>query len=100
VVTFLVLVGMSAGWFFLLVRPQKEEMAKVEAVYTERKSKADGLKRALEAERQAKDKLEYLKGQTFFFRGSDENRTVSGLYRRLYFGDITGDTKINERERQ
>ena len=100
IVTFLILVVMCASWFFLLVRPQKEEIAKVEAEYTERKTKADGLQKALEAERQAKDKLEYLKGQVFFFRGSDENRRVNGLYRRLYFGDIDGTTKLHEREQQ
>lgn len=100
IATFLILVVMCASWFFLLVRPQKEEMAKVEAEYTERKNKADDLQKALEAERQAKDKLEYLKGQTFFFRGSDENRRVNGLYRRLYFGDIEGTTKMHEREQQ
>jgi hypothetical protein len=100
VVTFLVMVGMSAGWFFLLVSPQNEEYAAVEGKYTERKQVADKLKTALEQERQAKDKLEYLKGQAFFFRGSDENRAVNGLYRRLYFGEIDGDTPINERARQ
>lgn len=99
VVTFLVLVGISAGWFFLLVRPQREEMAKVETEYTARKAKADGLKKAMEQERQAKDKLEYLKGQMFFFRGSDESRAVNGLYRRLYFGDIEGTSPLNERDR-
>lgn len=100
IVTFLVMVGMSAGWFFLLVSPQNEEYAAVQGKYTERKGVADGLKKALEDERQAKDKLEYLKGQAFFFRGSDENRSVNGLYRRLYFGDIDGTSKINERERE
>lgn len=100
IVTFLILVVMCASWFFLLVRPQKEEIAKVQTEYDARKAVASRLQSALEAERQAKDKLEYLKGQTFFFRGSDVNRNVNGLYRRLYFGDIEGTTKINERERQ
>ncbi len=100
VVTFFVMVGMVAGWFFLLVSPQNEEYASVELKYTERKGVADKLKSALEQERQAKDKLEYLKGQAFFFRGSDESRSVGGLYRRLYFGDMEGTTKISERERE
>jgi len=100
VVTFLVMVGMSAGWFFLLVSPQNEKYASVQSEYEKRKGIADKLKTALEQERQAKDKLEYLKGQAFFFRGSDENRSVNGLYRRLYFGDIDGTTPIHERARQ
>lgn len=99
-VTFLLLVAMSAVWFFLLVRPQREEIAKVEEEYSKRKAKADSLKSALEQERQAKDRLAYLKGQSFFFRGSEENPAVRGLYRRLYFGDINGNNPIQERNRQ
>lgn len=100
VVTFLVLIGMSAGWFFVLVRPQREEIARVQTEYDERKAKADSLPTALEKERQSKDKLEYLKGQLFFFRGSDESRSVNGLYRRLYIGDIEGTSPLNQRDRQ
>jgi len=95
VVTFLVLVGMSAGWFFVLVRPQKEEIAKVEQDYTGLKAKAGELKKNLDDERKAKDKLEYLQGQLAFFRGSEVSEGTQGLYRRLYFGAIDGTSAIN-----
>src|SRR5690606_35211641 len=94
------LIGMSAAWYFLLVRPQREQIASVQTEYDARKAKADSLQAALNKERQAKDKLEYLKGQLFLFRGSDDNRAVNGLYRRLYIGDIQGETPLNQRDRQ
>ena len=100
VVTFLALIGMSAGWFFVLVRPQKEEIAKVDTEYTALKDKAGKLKVAQEDERKAKDKLDYLQGQLAFFRGSDVSEGTQGLYRRLYFGAIDGDKAINIAARQ
>lgn len=100
VVTFLALIGMSAGWFFVLVRPQKEEIAKADTEYTTLKGKAGKLKGALDEERKAKDKLEYLKGQLTFFRGSEVSEGTGGLYRRLYFGAIDGTTELNTAARQ
>ena len=100
VVTFLALIGMSAGWFFVLVRPQKEEIATVTTTYQQLQTKASKLKVAQENERKAKDKLEYLNGQLAFFRGSDVSESTQGLYRRLYFGAIDGDKEINIAARQ
>lgn len=92
VVTFLVLIGMSAGWFFVLVRPQREEIARTETQYEELKTKASGLDKALKDKQVAEDRLNYLKGQLVLFRGGETNRAAQGLYRRLYFGDVAGDS--------
>jgi len=100
VLTFLILVGMSAGWFFVLVRPQKEEIAKVDTEYNNLKAKAAKLSGSLEEEQKAKDKLQYLEGQLNFFRGSMTSETTPGLYRRLYFGEIDGTTPLNIAARQ
>lgn len=100
VVTFLVLVGMSAGWFFVMVRPQKEQITEVEKQYDALVAKASKLEVALENEQKAEDKLEYLQGQLNFFRGSKENERVQGLYRRLYFGEIDGTSPKNVADRQ
>ena len=99
VVTFLVLIGMSAGWFFVLVRPQREEIAKTETQYEELKQKAGTLDANLKAKQVAEDKLNYLKGQLVFFRGGETDRLAQGLYRRLYFGEIEGDTPANKAAR-
>ena len=99
VVTFLVLIGMSAGWFFVLVRPQREEIARTETQYEDLKSKAGGLDKALKDKQQAEDRLDYLKGQLVLFRGGETNRTTQGLYRRLYFGEIDGDKPANKAAR-
>ncbi len=100
VVTFLVLIGMSAAWFFVLVRPQREKAATLTTEYDALKQKADTLKKSQEDQRLAEDKLSYLEGQLFLFRGSNDNAAVNGLYRRLYFGDIQGDSPVNQRDRQ
>jgi hypothetical protein len=88
VATFLVLIGMSAGWFFVLVRPQREEIAKTETQYNDLKTKAGTLDSALKAKQQAEDRVNYLKGQLAFFRGGEDDRLDKGLYRRLYFGEV------------
>jgi hypothetical protein len=100
VVTFLVLIGMSAAWFFVLVRPQREKSAALTTEYEDLQKKANTLKKNQEDQRLAEDKLSYLEGQLFLFRGSNENAAVNGLYRRLYFGDIQGDSPVNQRDRQ
>lgn len=100
VVTFLVLIGMSAAWFFVLVRPQREKAATLTTEYEDLQKKADTLKKSQEEQRLAEDKLSYLEGQLFLFRGSNESAAVNGLYRRLYFGDIQGDSPVNQRDRQ
>jgi hypothetical protein len=100
VVTFLVLIGMSAAWFFVLVRPQREKSAALATEYETLQATAKTLQAKQEEQRIAEDKLAYLEGQLFLFRGSDENPSVNGLYRRLYFGDIQGDSPVNQRDRQ
>ena len=100
VLTFLLLIGMGAGWFFVLVRPQKEEIAKTDKEYSALKVDAAKLKGAMEDERKAKDKLEYLEGQLNFFRGSSTTERINGLYRRLYFGEIDGGSELNIAARQ
>lgn len=99
-VTFVVLVAMSAGWYAVLVRPQKDEIAKAITEYQALSAKASKLEVALENEQKAEDKLEYLQGQLNFFRGSKENERVQGLYRRLYFGEIDGTSPKNVADRQ
>ncbi len=93
-VTVFLLLAMCAGWFFALVRPQRELLTKAEADYKTRKAVADRLEGALSDLKKTEDRREYLKGQLAFFRQR---------YRNLYFGDIgTGeatDTLLQKKAR-
>lgn len=100
VVTFVAIVGMCAGWFFVLVRPQREEIAKVDTQYQDFSAKAGQLKAAYGKQREAEDRLDYLTGEMAFFRGSDENRAMGGLYRRLYFYDPQAGTDVEKKAAQ
>lgn len=99
VVTFLVLVGMSAGWFFALVRPQREQIAQVGKEYDEFALSAGKLDTNLKEKQKAEDQLKYLTGQLEFFRGGQTNRDAIGLYRRMYFGEIEGGGDVNKAAR-
>lgn len=93
-VTVFLLLAMTAGWFFALVRPQKELIVKTEASYTARKGVADRLEGALSDLKKTEDRKEYLNGQLAFFRQR---------YRSLPFGDIGSgeatDTLVQKKER-
>ena len=80
-VTFLLIVIMILAWFYLLVKPQKELIAKTEQTYQARKAVADRLPTALTEQVKAEQRVEYLKGQVSFFQQR---------YRNLYF-DPMGD---------
>jgi hypothetical protein len=99
VVTFFVLVGMSAGWFFALVRPQREQIALVESDYQKLADQAKTLGTSLREKQKAEDQLKYLQGQLQFFRGGETSRNAIGLYRRLYFGEIEGGSDVNKAAR-
>lgn len=102
VLTFLGIIGMCAGWFFVLVRPQREQIASVDIEYQKFKATAETLDTAQKDRQKAEDNLQYLKGQIQLFRGSDSDPSpaAAGIYRRLYFGayDST-DAKIKDVER-
>jgi len=85
--TVLLLIGMVLGWFFVLVRPQKEAIAEVQGNYEKRKSVADGLQGALDAQQKADDKKRYVDAQLAFFRGNAETGW-QGRYRAFRYGDI------------
>ena len=80
----------------LLVRPQKEELTKTQAHYEARKALADGLKKALAAQRKSEDELGYAKDQMQFLTGTAQRR---GRFRSLYFGEINGESDANKAAR-
>lgn len=88
--TVLTLVGMVLGWFFVLVRPQKEQIADVQSKYETRKTIAGKLTSNLEAKQKAEDRQRYVNAQLAFFRGSAETKWL-GRYRSFRFEDIGTD---------
>lgn len=88
--TVLILIGMVLGWFFVLVRPQKEKIAEVQGNYEKRKSVAEGLKNALDNQQKAEDKQRYVDAQLAFFRGNADTKW-QGRYRTFRFDDIGTD---------
>jgi hypothetical protein len=81
-VTFLLLAGMIAAWFFALIKPLKERTAKTQQEYEARRAVAETLPAKLAAQKQAEDRRVYLEGQLAYFRLR---------YRNLQFGDIGTD---------
>lgn len=79
-----------------LVRPQKEQLTKTQATYESRKQLADGLKKALAAQRKSEDELTYAKDQMQFLTGTAQRK---GRFRSLYFGDINGSSDANQAAR-
>jgi hypothetical protein len=94
--TFLLLLIITVAWFLALVRPQKEQLTKVQANYDARKQLADGLSKDLAAQRKSEDELAYNQGQMQFLTGT---ATRKGRFRSLYFGDINGDSDTNKAAR-
>ena len=76
VVTAVLLIGMSVGWYVALIRPQKEAILTAETKYKDRKAVADQLPTALSDQAKAEQNLRYAKGQLMFLRSR---------YRSLYF---------------
>jgi hypothetical protein len=95
-VTFLLLLLITVAWFMLLVRPQKENLTKTQATYTSLKQSADGLGKALAAQRKSEDELAYAKEQMEFLTGTAARK---GRFRSLYFGDINGNSEANQAAR-
>lgn len=75
-------IGGVAGWYFGVLKPQKEELAKVAVAYQTRLATANRLDQAQKDQKKAEDRLAYLNGQLGFLRQR---------YRNLYFGDIGAD---------
>lgn len=94
--TFLLLLIITVAWFMALVRPQKEELTKTQATYDARKQLADGLQKALAAQRKSEDELIYAQEQMQFLSGTAQRK---GRFRSLYFGDINGDSDANKAAR-
>ena len=94
--TFLLLLIITGAWFMLLVRPQKEQLTKTQATYDSRKQLADGLQKALAAQRKSEDELIYAQDQMQFLTGTAQRK---GRFRSLYFGDINGDSDANKAAR-
>jgi hypothetical protein len=94
--TFLLLLIITGAWFMLLVRPQKEQLTKTQELYDTRKQLADGLQKALAAQRKSEDELAYAQDQMQFLTGTAQRR---GRFRSLYFGDINGDSEANKAAR-
>ena len=95
-VTFLLLLMVTVAWFMLLVRPQKEQLTKTQATYDARKSLADGLPKALAAQRKSEDELSYAQDQMQFLTGTAQRQ---GRFRSLYFGEINGSSDANQAAR-
>jgi hypothetical protein len=81
-VTFVLLTGMIAAWFFALIKPLKERTATTEQQYQARRAVAETLPTKLAAQKQAEDRQVYIEGQLAYFRQR---------YRNLQFGDIGTD---------
>lgn len=79
-----------------LVRPQKEQLTKVQATYDSRKQLADNLSPALAAQRKSEDELSYAQDQMEFLTGTANRK---GRFRSLYFGDISGSSDANQAAR-
>lgn len=94
--TFLIVVIITTAWFLLLVRPQKENLTKTQANYEARKTLADGLTKALAAQRKSEDELAYAQAQMDFLTGTAKRQ---GRFRSLYFGDINGTSDANKAAR-
>lgn len=94
--TFLLLLIITVAWFMLLVRPQKEELTKTQATYDARKSLADGLQKAMAAQRKSEDELAYAQEQMQFLSGTAQRK---GRFRSLYFGEINGTSDANQAAR-
>ncbi len=58
-VTFVLLTGMIAAWFFALIKPLKEKTAQTQQEYQARKTVADTLPAKLAAQKQAEDREVY-----------------------------------------
>lgn len=80
----------------LLVRPQKEQLTKTQATYDSRKQLADGLQKALAAQRKSEDELAYVQDQMQFLTGTAQRK---GRFRSLYFGNINGESDANKAAR-
>lgn len=94
--TFLLVVIITTAWFLLLVRPQKENLTKTQANYEARKTLADGLAKALAAQRKSEDELGYAQEQMEFLTGTADRQ---GRFRSLYFGEINGNSDANKAAR-
>ena len=81
-VSALLLIGMVAAWFLLLVRPQNDEIAKVRGNYEARAKVAETLGAELVHKAKAAEQKQYLDGQLAF---------LQTRYRSLYFDKIEGD---------
>lgn len=88
------LIAMIAAWYFVLIKKQKEDYAKLQGDITTRKGVADKLEANQVAQKKAEDRLKYLDSQIKFFRNV--------RYRSLKFEDIgpaTGGTAVQKAAR-
>ena len=81
-VSALLLIGMVAAWFLLLVRPQNDEIAKVRKNYDDRAVVAKTLGAELIHKAKAAEQKQYLDGQLAF---------LQTRYRSLFFDKLEGD---------
>lgn len=71
--TVLLLIGMVLGWFFVLVRPQREALAALVIKKNARAAVAATVGDELKAQKQAQDRTKYSKGQLAFFQNRYRN---------------------------
>jgi hypothetical protein len=93
-VTVLLLIGMVLGWFFVLVRPLKEQIAQTQTTYESTKAEADKLPAALKAQKQAEDRRQHLQAQLTFFQNRYRSFTVRDI------GDPATGTPVQKANRE
>ena len=71
--TVLALIGMVLGWYFVLVRPQRDALAAVQKTKIARAIEADKMQGELDKQKQAEDRKKYVEGQLIFFQNRYRN---------------------------